>query len=87
MGGTFLSPVFSAHLGENKSDKLRGLGQSPNHAVRISPKRSSKNIINCPISEQDIQISGVYVDNPLIGALPSPIEIKNELDNLIEPQE
>ena len=49
MGGTFLSPVFSAHLGENKSDKLRGLGQSPNHAVRISSKRSSKNIINCPI--------------------------------------
>ena len=35
------------------------------------------------ISEQDIQISGVYVDNPLIGALPSPIEIKNELDNLL----
>ena len=26
MGGTFLSPVFSAHFGENKSDKLRGLG-------------------------------------------------------------
>lgn len=35
------------------------------------------------ISEQDIQTKGVFVDNPLIGALPSKYEINEELEKLI----
>lgn len=35
------------------------------------------------ISEEDIQTKGIYVDNPLIGALPSSTEINAELDELI----
>ena len=50
--------------------------------ISLALRKKRDWIVNS-ISEQDIQISGVYVDNPLIGALPSPIEIKNELDNLM----
>ena len=50
--------------------------------ISLALRKKRDWIVNS-ISEQDILISGEYVDNPLIGALPSPIEIKNELDNLL----
>lgn len=50
-------------------------------SLRLSKKRDW---IVHSVSEQDIQASGIYVENPLIGALPSQDEIITELEALIE---
>ena len=46
-------------------------------------QRQKRDWIVHSVSEQDILTKGVYVDNPLIGVLPSQTDIHNELDQLI----
>ena len=45
--------------------------------------RQKRDWIVHSVSEKDIQTSGIYVDNPLIGALPTQTEVADELEKLI----
>lgn len=45
--------------------------------------RKKRDWIVHSISEEDATTSGVIVDNPLIGSLPSPTEIRRELEELL----
>ena len=45
--------------------------------------RQKRDWIVHSVSEKDIQTNGIYVDNPLIGALPTQVEVSDELEKLI----
>lgn len=53
-----------------------------NFGISISLRKKRDWIVDS-ISEQDIQTMGTYVDNPLIGELPSKNEINEELESLM----